>query len=49
MLQNSNQEQSASTSRWTPWQEGIAELFIALIFLMMGIASLLESALRKQR
>ncbi len=48
MLQNSNQEQSAS-SRWTPWQEGIAELFIALIFLIMGIASLLESATRKQR
>jgi hypothetical protein len=32
MLQNSNQEQSATTSRWTPWQEGVAELFIALIF-----------------
>lgn len=48
MLQDSTSKQVHTAHRNTSL-EALAELIIALVFLIMGIAALLESALRKQR
>lgn len=48
MLQDSTSEQ-VHTIRRNASLEVLAELIIALVFLIMGIAALLESATRKQQ
>lgn len=48
MLQDFSQEPAIPSRRLSSLQEGLAELCIALVFLVMGIAALLDYAINKQ-